>query len=78
MTNTVNTESTDRMSATVESLKDPEKSTVDLDSYKGRPTLAFNKSGLYPFSFGLLKVKIIARHVKALLRFAETDGRSID
>ena len=64
-------------SATVESLKDVEHSTCSIDSYKGRPTFAINKNSLYPFSFGLLKARLLVKHMKALMKFVETEGRSI-
>jgi hypothetical protein len=76
--NTENTHSvTDQPSPTVESLKDVEKSTCEIDSYKGRPTFAINKNSPYPFSFGLLKAALIVKHADALRRFVETNGRSI-
>ena len=65
------------VSETVESLKDLEHSTVDLDSYKGRPTIAFNKQSKYPWSFGELKAKIIVKHFAAIKKFVESGGRSI-
>jgi hypothetical protein len=66
-----------RPSATVESLKDVDNSTASIDSYKGRPTFAINKNSPYPFSFGLLKAKLLVKHMEALKRFVETDGKSI-
>lgn len=78
MTNTTNTNETEtHLSATVESLKDEEHSTACIDSYKGRPTFAINKNTAYPFSFGILKAKLLVKHMAALKKFVETDGRSI-
>ena len=66
-----------QVSATVESLKDTDNSTVCIDSYKGRPTIAFNKDSKYPFSFGELKAKILHKHRDAIAKFVETHGKSI-
>ena len=78
-TNNTNTENVnqDRPSATVESLMDVEHSTCSIDSFKGRPTFAINKNSPYPFSFGLLKAKLLVKHMAALTKFVETDGRSL-
>ena len=53
-------------SATVDSLKDIDRSTCSLDSFRGRPTFAINKESPYPFSFGLLKAKLLVKHMEAL------------
>jgi len=66
-----------RISPTVESLKDIESSTCCIDSYKGRPTFAINKESQYPFSFGMLKAKLLVKHMKSLVKFVETEGKSI-
>lgn len=76
MTTNTTTES-ERPSPTVESLMDVEKSTCSIDSFKGRPTFAINKNSPYPFSFGILKAKLILKHAAALKRFVETEGKSI-
>jgi hypothetical protein len=71
------TSESERPSPTVESLMDVENSTCSIDSFKGRPTFAINKNSPYPFSFGLLKARLLVKHVKALQKFVETDGKSI-
>jgi hypothetical protein len=71
------TELDNRPSATVESLMDEANSTASIDSFKGRPTFAINKNSPYPFSFGLLKAKLLVKHMEALKKFVETEGRSI-
>lgn len=76
-TNTNTISEPERLSPTVESLMDVENSTCCIDSFKGRPTFAINKTGPYPFSFGLPKARLLAKHMKPLLRFVETDGKSI-
>ena len=78
MVNILETEQTEeRPSATVESLKDVEASTCSLDSYKGRNTFAINKNSPYPFSFGILKAKLLVKHTLSLITFVATDGRSV-
>ena len=77
MVTTNNIENDNRPSNTVESLMDVEHSTASIDSFKGRPTFAINKESPYPFSFGLLKAKLLVKHKDALQKFVETDGRSI-
>ena len=74
----VNENESNNVSRTVESLKDVENSTCSLDSFKGRPTFAINKNSPYPFSVGLLKAKLIVKHMEALKRFVETEGKSIN
>ncbi len=76
MSNTTNTEE-ERSSPTVESLKDVDNSTCSIDSFKGRPTFAINKQSPYPFSFGILKAKLLVKHALALIVFVATDGRNI-
>jgi hypothetical protein len=75
-TNNTNTE-VSHPSPTVESLMDEQNSTCCIDSYKGRPTFAINKESPYPFSFGLLKARLIVKHMEALQKFVESDGRSL-
>ena len=76
-TNIINETEDSAVSETVQSLKDLEHSTVDLDGYKNRPTIAFNKKSKYPWSFGILKAKIIVKHFAAIKRIVETNGESI-
>lgn len=76
MTNTHN-ENDNRPSATVESLRDEEHSTCSIDSFKGRATFAINKSSPYPFSFGLLKAKLLVKHALALITFVKSDGKTV-
>ena len=64
-------------SSTVKSLKDIENSTCEISSYRGRPTFTINQQTEYPFSFGLLKAKLLVKYRNELLRFVETDGKSI-
>ena len=78
MPNTNTTETENHTSATVDSLKDLDKSTVELGSYKGRPMLNFNQQSRYPFSFGILKLAIFVKFMKQINRFVETGGKSID
>jgi len=78
MTVETTTENEDQVSDTVKSLMDVEGSTCCIDSYKGRSTFAINKNTKYPFSFGLLKAKLILKHIEALRSFVESDGQRID
>jgi hypothetical protein len=77
MVNTLEQEQDTRPSATVESLKDVDASTCSLDSYKGRTTFAINKNSPYPFSFGILKAKLLVKHALPMIVFVATDGKSI-
>jgi hypothetical protein len=66
-------------SATVASLMDVDNSTCCIDSYKGRPTFAINKNknSPYPFSFGLLKARLLVKHMDALKNFVDSEGKSL-
>jgi len=77
MNDTAELEQDTHASATVESLKDVKNSTASIDSYKGRSTFAINKTSPYPFSFGILKAKLLVKHMLSLIVFVMSDGRSI-
>jgi hypothetical protein len=66
----------------VESLRDHENATVTLGSYKKRnkmlPMFIINENSPYPFSFGLVKAKLILKFVSQLRKFVETDGRTLN
>ena len=66
-----------KVNEAVSSLLDVEKSTCDLDTYKGKPMFVINKDSRYPFSFGLAKAKLIVKHYDRLERFVQTEGASL-
>ena len=76
MPNTI-TENDNRPSATVESLMDVDNSTCEVDSFKGRTTFAINKKTPYPFSFGILKARLLVKHALHLFTFVATEGKTI-
>ena len=68
---------TNKVTEAVSSLLDIDHSTVDLDSYKGKPMFVINKTSRYPFSFGLPKAKLLLKYVDQLRKFVETEGKTI-
>ncbi len=56
---------------------DEASSTSSIDSFKGRPTFAINKNSPYPFSFGILKARLLVKHTLSLITFVATEGKSI-
>ena len=65
------------MSPAVKTMRSTEGSTCEIDSYKDQPMFTINKQSRYPFSFGLLKARLILHHLSSLRNFVSSGGQRL-